>query len=524
MGFHLSISFGSNKKESPVTAPVVDSPVSPVAESSVDAPQQVKVITDRSFDEDDFLKKIGPIIREEFLKFDRSLGSDSALPVVGAGRVSQYEGFRNFLPGINQPVPTNFDFKTLRILAHLAINNRHISQAVDNIRTMGNTDFKIKFDKSVGAAQASTMLEYLEETSENWYEFSDGDHALDNDLFTQLAVYGAISAESVITPDLRRIGSVVRVDPYFIRFAYDPQTAKHIPLQQLIGFLGTEEKGKFPGYIELNPNTYSYMAMVRMGEMPYAMPPFAAALEDIATQNDMIGNFKNMMRRIGMLGFLSVLVNAPKQVDGETPIQYSGRCANYLETLRPAIEQGFSRGIAIGFKDTHQFEIGGSELNSVNAENLMKMVNCLIFSGVKQDPNMNGYNYSTTETFGRVIMEKMTGQVMNYQNSVAAYRAKLYKLALLLAGFKVKKVTVEYDVPSTKDKAAAAKAKAAEIDNARALYDDGIIDQPTRAQMLGYDKPAELEPRKSPEQKLAEKTAVAKTSNALKRLNALKKN
>ncbi len=510
MEFNLSLRFGK-KKSDPAPAE--------------EPKQNVTVVNDRPSVEQ-FEQNYGEMIRrvfaEENEKYANIPGDKSVeMPIQTSGRTSVYEGARGFMLNDNTPVPTNFDFNNLKLLANMGMYNRHVSMAIENIVSLGNTDYDIDFGEGVGSKQAAEMRKFIWSQVKNWYEFADGEDSLDNDLLVQLATYGTISAEACIMPNLKGISKIVRVDPYYIRFAYDKAKDSHIPLQQIGGIDNNTLKGRYPGYIELNTATYSYIAMRRMGEMPYAVPPFLSALEDLFTESDMIKNLQNMMRRLGMMGFLSVLLKAPVQ-GNDTAQAYQIRLQAYLDSVRGPIERGLSRGVAIGFKDTHEFKLEGTTLNSGNAENLMKMVKGLVFSGLKQDPNMHGENYATTETFGRVVMEKMTAQVINFQKPVATFKARAFALSLMFQGYRFKECNVKYHRPSTHDDKREQEVRKMKQDNLRADYQDGLISQEQRANMLGYDAPAEKEPRKTAEEKILEKTA-AKASKDSKALERVKK-
>lgn len=508
------------------------------AEKPVEPAQDVKVISDvddmMPLTDEQFEQKYGEVIRRVFTQENARYGEmetevakmNGERPVAAGGRVSIYEGARNFLPNLNAPVPTTFNFKALQFLQNLSIWNPHISMAVENIVALGNTDYKIDFGESVGEAQAAALRKIIWKDIPQWYEFADGEDSLDNDLLSQMAINGTISAEAVIRKDLRGIQNIVRVDPYYIRFAYDPDKAVHIPLQEIGGLIDGIKIGgeNYPGYIALNPHTYFYLAMRRMGEMPYAIPPFLSAIESILIENDMIKNFQNMMRRLGMMGFLSVLVNAPQIKQGESQQSYDLRLSAYLEKIRPNVEQGFHRGVVIGFKDTHEFQVQ-SPMNPAAAETTMKMIKSLVYAGVKQDPNMHGENYSVTETFGRVILEKMTQQVSNYQRTLGTFKAKIIKLHLMLQGKFVDEVNCKYDRSSVYDEKREQEVMKMRIENAELLRQQGIIDQYQKAQMLGYDEPAEDEPLETDAMKIAKMKPPAgteKKSNS-KRIRELKK-
>lgn len=490
--------------------------------------QEVKIVKEQpEFAQEQWEEKFSDVVRRVFMEENERYAlmpkeqPETEKPIIGPGRVSTYEGFRSYVPNSNSPVPTNFNFKLLGLIKNLAIWNPHVSMAIENLVTLGNTDYDIKFGNKINSNLASQYKDFLNNRVATWYEFSDGEDSLDNDLLAQLGCYGAISAEAVIRPDMKGIQNIVRVDPEFIRFAYDERTAMHIPLQEIAGVV-SKDKTKYPGYIELNKYTYSYIALMRMGEMPYAIPPFLSAIESIFIENDMVKNFQNMMKRLGMMGFLSVLVNAPQIVHGESKDAYQARLTSYLEKLRPGVEKGFSRGIVMGYKDTHEFEVH-APMNPAAAEQAMNMIQSLVFAGVKQDPNMHGKNNSVTETFGRVLLEKMTLQIANKQKALGTFKARIFKLELLLNGIKVPQLLVTYKPAATADEKRKEEIGKLKRDNLRADYQDGLIDQETRAQLLGYDEAAEDEPRISDAMKIADKKIAidkkkSKASNSIERI------
>ncbi len=522
MELNFSFSLGKKKVEQkvePKAEPIVEQAV--VEQKPVEVIQQISVGENREerLSEKEWEARYGAIFRKTILEEEQVYAKMNQIekPVVSAGRESIYEGFRNYNPNSNTPVPTTFNFRTLQFLQNLSIWNPHISMAVENIVSLGNTDYDIDFGSSVSESQAAKYRKIIWDSVPNWYEFSDGEDGLDNDLLTQLAVYGAISSEAVIMPNLKGVQNIVRVDPYYIRFAYDKDKSIHIPLQEIGGVI-PGYKTKYPGYIELNTNTYFYIAMRRMGEMPYAIPPFCSAIEAVIIENDMIKNFQNMMRRLGMMGFLSVLVNAPQALAGESPEKYQARLSAYLEKLRPEVEKGFSRGVVMGYKDTHDFEVH-NPVNPAAAESALKMIKSLVYAGVKQDPNMHGENYSVTETFGRVILEKMIMQVTNYQRSLATFKSKVFKLDLLLKGIVVPELNVKYRKSSIHDEERQEKVLGSKIANQDLLYQQGVIDQATRSKNLGYDKPAQMKPLETQQEKIAKlKPKPTKKSNSLVRL------
>jgi len=483
IGFNFSIGRKSKKQapqEATDHAPQVQEPETPEPIELDGGPmteeERADVILELLKKEDEFYKEINaPIVggAEDFA------AQIPAMPRnIRPGRSSVYEGRRNFSGFSDNPVATNFPFDLLKYVQQLGVWNRHVSFAVENTVTLGNTEYTIEFDEGVSESDAKRMRNHLRTSIEGWYEFSEGSNSLINDLLAQLALNGCVSAEAVIKNDLSGIKKVVRVDPVNIRFSYDENKDEHIPLQEVGLIRGKDVKRTMSGgYVKLNTNTYCYVAMRRFGELPYAIPPYFSAIEDILIENDMVKNFANMMRRLGMLGFLSVLIGMPKKRDGESQQQYERRTLQYLEEIRPGVEKGFHKGVAIGYKDKHDFKVAGNDINAGGGNDLLKMVKSLIFSGLKQDPNMHGENQSTTETFGRVIFAKTTRQMANFQGSVASFLSFLFKLELSLQGFAFENVKVKFEPAAISDKKHIEETEKLRLENSQTMYNQGLIGQ-----------------------------------------------
>lgn len=383
----------------------------------------------------------------------------------------------------------DFKFEMLKILEHLAMYNSDVGYAIENIVTLGNTEHETEFDSSVSDEQKKLMMESIKEFKDTWYGFSDGENALINDLFAQVAVTGALSAEMVADNSLKYIDNVVLVSPKNIRFTYNTEEQCYMPHQVSKRRIGNN------GLIPLNTNTYKYFALRRYSGKPYAVPPFLTALENISIEKDMVDSLKHITKKLGVLGFLRVLVDAPSRKPSETDEAWYKRCQAYLAEITPTIKESMKNGHVVGFKGTHDFEMQNISGNVQGAKDLFQLNTEMKMSGLKQDPMMLGRNFNTSETLGRVMLSKLSSQVENYQKTVASFLSYVYKNHLLLQGFKFKYVTVKFDKPSIKDKLKEEQTYSTKIDNADKLYNSGVISQTTRAQILGYEEPDQEEPR-----------------------------
>jgi len=419
------------------------------------------------------------------------------LPSVG-GRVSIPEfqnGFLSLLFDSRLTLTPDFNIKFLDAIQHLAAFNHDVSFAIDNIVNLANTEYKIEFVESISDEQQKEFAEHLRTKLSTWYNHSEGTSSLTNDLLAQAAINGALSAEMVPSEDLSGIRQIVRVNPKNIKFRYNKEEERFQPVQEA-GRLGGQETNDL-GQVELNETTYRYLALRRFSESPYAIPPFLSALDSLTTQKDMLDSLKFVMKKLGMMGFLEVLIDAPKKKPGESDAAFTSRCIDYMNQIGPEMAKGLTNGLVVGFKGRHEFRHnsvatdarGVNELYNLNEQNLM--------AGLKQAPEMLGRQFNTSETFGRVILAKLSTQLVNYQKLVGCFYQAAFNLELILAGFTLENVikAVVFDKPMISDKQREAEARAKEIDNANKLFNQGVISQLQRAQMLGFDEPAEEEPR-----------------------------
>jgi len=436
-------------------------------------------------------------IKEELLqsKEDFVVDPQQKKPVSG-GRES-VPPFTTLLSGILDEnlgsVNPDYPYELLKIMPHLATFNADVSYAVDNIVQLGNTTYTIYFDDGVQEAQKTAMLQEIADSGKKWY--LGGMSSLINSLLAQAALFGTVSVEAVPTLNLDGIEKAVLVAPATIRFKYDVKQEKYKPYQEVYQTVNPNVNNS-AGMVLLNELTYSYFPYRTWDEKPYGIPPFFAALDTIKIENDMICGLKNVIDKLGIFGFLSVLVKPPTRLNGESDLMYYEKLTSYLRNqIEPEVKKGFNKGYVIGFEGTHSFELKDTISNVQGVKDLFELISTIKHSGLKQDSIMFGRDYTTTETLGRVILAKMTNQIRNYQKLVSAFMEKTILLHLLLKGFKLKSITVEFDAPMISDNKKEEEAYGLKVDNAIKLYNQGIIGNDQVAQIAGYDEAEEDEPR-----------------------------
>lgn len=424
-------------------------------------------------------------INDAIAQFAPKIMDENPRPTVG-GRtslVNQSNTLYSLIMSEMDVIKPEFQLELLQACSYLAKFNGDVSYAVDNIVQLANTPCTITFDDSVKKEQAVEMIKYLTVMEKQVYK--GGMNSYMNDLMVQIAVKGAASTEAIPDKQLTKVAKVVIVDPYYIRFKYNPETFDYDPYQQVRGI---GYSSRLADLKKLNLIQYKYYALRRMDDNPYGIPPFISAFESIELEKDMLKNMRNIIRKLGVFGFLQVLINAPQRKQNDTDDSYYARCMDYLEKIRPEIEKGFSSGLSIGFKGAHEFKMEGNNANVQGARELLNMITEMKHAGLKQDPLMLGRNFNVAETMARVIMAKLTTQIGNFQRLGATVRADIYLLMLIMGGYKLRSVTVEYDAPMIGDKYRDEQAYKLKIENRLVLRDKGIINQEDVAAEVGYEE------------------------------------
>lgn len=396
-------------------------------------------------------------------------------------------------------VKPGFEQEYLEAIEWLAKVHPDVSNAVENMG-MANTPYKTYFDEGIKPEIEKKMLEELDALHSRWYQFSSSKSGLTGDLFTQLAIYGAESTEGEIETNLKGIKRIVLPSPINIYFAYDRKTGDYLPYQKVPKNSQDLVQGlKLVNgqYLKLNPLTYRYQTIRRIGETPYGVPPFLSALNALAIQKDMVENLKYIIQKIGLLGFLSVLLQKPQAIPGENQTKYDSRLEKYLDTQADQVKKGLRTGFTVGYTKTEVDMKSVGSTSAEGADKLMNMNDRMVMTGLKQDPSMMGMNNTTTETFARVMFAKLGTQYAAYQEAVATVLAYYDLLHLQLLNYPVKKVIHEFEPVALSDKIKDEEAYGKKIANVILLRDENIIDQDMAANMLDFEEPAGPAPDKS---------------------------
>lgn len=388
-------------------------------------------------------------------------------------------------------VEPGYQFEIIPLIRKLALGNQSVSQALSNIVNLANTGHKIVFDSSVSLEQANEMREHINKVIPNWHYGVADANGLANKFFSQAMISGAVVCEIIPNNTLTGVRRLFMPLPETIRFKYNKRQLTYKPYQVSKDPL---KANRPDGLIPLNINAFRYYAINGDTELPYANPPYCPAVPPLHDQKTMLENIKWIIQQMGVVGFLELLADKPEQNDGESDEKYAGRLNGYLEQCKNSVVSSMRDGIVVGFKDDHDFEFHSTAKNATGVGELFNMNELLVYSGLKQDPTLAGKGSGGAETFVTVVFTKLLAELKNVQAPVGKIFEHAYELEFRLRGYKFKSLKVVFNPSTVQDDLKFQQAKEIKIRNARQLRMDGVIDQDTYADEIGYDKPAQQEP------------------------------
>ncbi|UCH61892.1 MAG: hypothetical protein JSU77_08760 [Fidelibacterota bacterium] len=360
----------------------------------------------------------------------------------------------------------------LEQIVRMAVVNPDMSQAVSNWVAIGNPGHDLIIigdDDSVLAAEKR-----LNAKARSLAPHAAGIDGLVNKYLEQVALTGAISSEDVVALEARPgVEQVVIVPASQIRFKREG--GQYVPYQLADG----EE-------LPLNPITYRYLAHMTIENSPYAKPPMVAAIEPILDQRTMKENMQFVLKKFGLFGLISAAVAPPHRELRETDDEYHKRVQGYLKEVLEAFKQNFHEGLAV-YTDDIKVERTNLTTDARGVQEIFRLNEEQVFSGLGTDPAMHGRTYSTTETYAQVVYDLLVRHAESYQRPVKRRIERTYRLDLALAGIPVEDVSLHFHEARSRDPLTEARARQVEWRVAREKVAAGLLDPDSAARELGYD-------------------------------------
>lgn len=361
--------------------------------------------------------------------------------------------------------------------------NPDASMAVWNFLRLANQGHKVEvFD--INGENDEEMQEYInEELAPRLGKiYGGGTDQLINVLNLTAYTQGAAAIEVELSKDLADVVDFHAIDPNRLDFVPDPET-NELKLCQ-----------KQPGgrYTELNAEQVFYAPLDPDVDDPYGRSPILPAVETIIFQAEVLADLKAVAHHQGHARFdisvssQALIDNMPEEVlrDKEKTNEFVG---NYMS----AVEEAFADLEAdddFYHADTMKIEtVGGTGGKSMDATDLIAILDQQVISSLKQLPILLGRNHTVTETHGSVQWEIQVAGVQSIQRLTKRLMEKAYTVALRARGSQ-SSVKVTFNEVRSKDRQAEAKAEATEIKNAISKVTQGWIDNDEAANtIVGHD-------------------------------------
>ena len=417
--------------------------------------------------------------------FNRDVGS------ISPGRVSVPDdtnsGVIQALKGHTKMVTPSFKVEVIDLIRNLYKVNPDMSIALQDMFKLANTGHQVIFPYNT-SEESIKMREHLNRVVKRWSKYTAGIDGLVNKMMVQAMVGGAISVEGVPNKELNGLATVVFVKPDDIVFKRE-NNGVYQPYQRNRYWNGINKN-----YIKLNVDTYVYVGIYNDTDEPNGIPPFMSSLDSLKTQQDLKINFKHIMEVAGLMGFLEAKMAKPERQSNESLEAYKARLSSTLRQLKVNLVSGMKDGVVTGYIDDHEFTMNSTTKDMGNLDKPWNMNQQSVANGLGINGSLIGLSNSTEASTG-VYLSKMISQLRNLQMLASYVLEFLYSLELRLAGFNNKGMKITWGTTTIADDVKVQQARQYKIQNLDLLYKAGIINQDQYAHEMGYDTPAESEPR-----------------------------
>ena len=387
--------------------------------------------------------------------------------MMGSNYLRGGQGFREFIS----------------LIEKLALTTPNISQALSRTVQLGNTGHRVTFG-GLSGAQEIRAREELKRFAKDAFAFSAGIDGFVNKILRQICITGALSAEWVPADSLDGVEKVVIVPTRQVRFKLKDE--EYIPFQQL----GLEE-------IELNRNQYMYIPLMSLEESPYAVPPYLSALSSVLIEKDSLANIAKIIKKFGLLGFLTARKKKPLFSFGKAENEYKKELEEGLREFAENFKKDFSEGVAASYDDIdYDYKSFGAD-TARGAKDIFQEVEQQMASGLDIDPALLGRTYSTTETYAGVVYAAFLASLNNSRRMIKRFLERGYFMHLVMRGYLINSVSVDFNPDRGMRPREDAEAEEIRVRTVLAKLMAGIIDEDQAAQELGYEKASGNKPGSS---------------------------
>ncbi|MGQ2800455.1 hypothetical protein ACT54M_08445 [Leptospira santarosai] len=378
-----------------------------------------------------------------------------------------------------QDVNPSFPLESIPLIKKLVIAFPDLSQAVKRALTLGNSgiDWKIDADEN-GKKRIQADIDI----------FFKKHRGITNHLLRQVLTTGALSAEIVPSLNLDSVAEIRLISVENVRFK------KQLDENNIVRFV-PYEKGKF-GYTRLNEEQYSYEAIEREEDSPYAIPPFLSAIRWINSQFKTQENIDKTLNKWGLLGFIIAKFKRPRLLPGTDAKTYENQQKEFLQGAKASFEKNSQSGFLATYDDTtveHHTLTDASKTGGFEA--ISRYIEEQISSGADTDLFILGRSYSVTEAYAKIAGKLFLLKLGNFAYPVIQLLIRAITLDQLLKGNRFQSIDASWKKSISLDPLSDAEAKLTEeqVKNQEfqlvlSMVKSGAISPDDGAKLLGRDQ------------------------------------
>lgn len=377
-------------------------------------------------------------------------------------------------------IAAKFPYEFYTVIDNLSLIDPYVSKYVYSTISLGNSGHSLEIDTS-SESEADKIIAIANDLAARCYPYAGGMDGLVNGLLSQLARSGGLCVEWVPDNTLTRIERAYIVPMPTIKFKYDAKGTMVLCQDQ-----GIIKGNATNGLIPLNPVQTTFHAATARDGNPYPVPPALSALEACSVHRTISDKIKQWMDKVSALGILLAEVEPPPRDPGETQTSYNNKARAYLTEIASSITDNMSSGIGVAYNNT-KFSFNNTQASAQGAKDILQIILQSLFSGLSRHPIFFGWNFSTTESYAKVVYEEMMQGVITFQHGVKRALEHGHRLNLSLNGYGDTGVSVHFNSSGSLDEFRDAEAKYMNAQAILAQIESGVISVEEARQMLGHD-------------------------------------
>lgn len=377
-------------------------------------------------------------------------------------------------------IATKFPYEFYTVIDNLSLIDPYVSKYIYSTIALGNAGHNLEID-TTSESQANQIIQVANDLAARCYPFAGGMDGLVNGLLSQLARSGGLCVEWVPDNALSRVERAFIIPMSTIKFRYDSKGNMVLCQDQ-----GVIKSNSDFGLIPLNPVQTTFHAATARDGNPYPIPPALAALESCSVHRTISDKIKQWMDKVSALGILLAEVEPPPREPGETQQAYNNKATSYLSDIAESITDNMSSGIGVAYNNT-KFSFNNTQASAQGAKDILQIILQGLFSGLSRHPIFFGWNFSTTESYAKVVYEEMMQGVVAFQHGVKRALEHGHRLNLALNGYGDVGVSVKFNAGGSLDEFRDAEAEYMRTQAVIAQIEPGVISTAEARQLLGHD-------------------------------------